>query len=660
MIVRSRRRYTFDDNDDLFDDDEILDHEKSQEAADAMKEAAAGKNNDDISDNDLQVDIIEEYLDEPEDEDEEEEESFEVRKEIKKNKKSLLKGLIYLCAAIAIIVGVLCAVIIIQKNTPSDEHVNLVKYYGTTNDAVDAVVVVDTSITDHRAVQRNGIWYLDYDFVRDSLSDKIYYDQYNNNLLYTNATKIYTIAFDSSTYNCGELVENEDYIIAYKEGDKVYIAVDFIKERADFIYTTANEPLRFIITTKYGTYSAATFDEDAKIRTGKSIKDSIISDADVDTSVWWISDPTQEGEWTYVLTADGRNGYVKTSDIDKTSEFTVSNDGFVPETFESISKNYKINLVWHAVYSADDNSKIKDLLGNTTGVTTVSPTWYKVTGSDGSISSYANKDYVDYIHEQGMEIWPLISDFTSVNEEGGWDELGLLSHTDSRSKLISNIMSEIKTYDYDGINIDFEKVSDKMGDHYTQFIRELSIECRKAGVVLSIDNYVPKTYNTHYNRAAQGECADYVIVMGYDEHYAGGKEAGSVSSITWVEEGIKNTLEDVHSNKVINALPFYTRLWSEGQNADGTTFLESKSYSMDGAVDIIKELNLQSEWDDTVKQYVARGTDGKVNYSIWLEDARSMEEKLKVVKDSGIAGVAGWCLGMESKNVWDLIGQYNK
>ncbi len=90
----------------------------------------------------------------------------------------------------------------------------------------------------------------------------------------------------------------------------------------------------------------------------------------------------------------------------------------------------------------------------------------------------------------------------------------------------------------DGINLDFESITEEQAPHYIQFVRELSIACRNQGIVFSIDDPVP-TYSKHYDRTEQGIVADYVIIMGYDEHYAGSTDAGSVSSLGFVKAGIE-------------------------------------------------------------------------------------------------------------------------
>ena len=171
------------------------------------------------------------------------------------------------------------------------------------------------------------------------------------------------------------------------------------------------------------------------------------------------------------------------------------------------------------------------------GLTTLAPTWYHVADTEGNIKSISSTDYVNYAHKANIEVWATVRDFDGgINSQK--ESYELLSHTSRREKLINQLVAAALQTGIDGINVDFEKISKECGEHYIQFIRELSVRCRQNGLVLSVDNYVPKGYNMQYNRKEQGIVADYVIIMGYDEHFAGSPEAGSVSSYNYVKEGI--------------------------------------------------------------------------------------------------------------------------
>ena len=206
----------------------------------------------------------------------------------------------------------------------------------------------------------------------------------------------------------------------------------------------------------------------------------------------------------------------------------------------------------------------------------------------------------------------------------------------------------------DGINLDFETIDYEDGQSYVEFVRELSIACRANGLVYSIDDYVPMHFNDHYNLREQGIVADYVIIMGYDEHYAGSAEAGSVASLSYVENGLINTTAKVDPSKVINAVPFYTRIWHTSGGA-----LSSEAVSMQTAKDYISNHSIELTWDVEAGQNYGEFTSSEGTFNqIWMEDATSIGQKIDSMRAQNIAGIAEWSLGMETPDVWDVIAGY--
>lgn len=590
-----------------------------------------------------------------------------VKRSRKKNNRQaagIIAAVIIVCVLVA---GGIGLVTLIDKYTPNKTRITFEDYYiqhgfavGNAdeweNGAQEAFVLLNGEQTDAKAYCFGDVWYFKKDFIDENLNHRFYLDVANDELIYTTPTKIVTIPFESQAYYVGDKVKKEHYVVARRVDEDIYIAADFIKERADFIYEVRNEPYRMLVTTVYGTSEYVHIADEGTVRTGASIKDEILAIGDAGAS-WSVAG--EDGDWTELVTDDDIRGYIRTKELGEKYTVTTSNDYQAP-MYTSVSRKDKVNMVWHAVYDMNDNDKIYGLLDATEGVNVVSPTWYQLSDSTGGFNSFAQQEYVDYIHETGRQIWPLWSDFTSVSEENGWSEYELFAVTQNRRALIASMMDEVKAYGYDGINIDFEKVSSDNGIHFVQFLRELSIECRNAGVVLAVDNYVPMPHSAHYDRAEQGAIVDYVIVMGYDEHYGGGSEAGSVASLDFVKNGIVNTLESVPAQKLINALPFYTRMWDEYVDENGQQVLNSKAYTMRGAFDRVEELGLVTNWSDSVGQYVAEGDVEGHHYSVWLEDARSIEEKMKIVAEYDLAGVAAWSLGGEYPQVWEVITRYNK
>ena len=313
--------------------------------------------------------------------------------------------------------------------------------------------------------------------------------------------------------------------------------------------------------------------------------------------------------------------------------------------YQHLSMDVPVNLSWHQVTSAEANSYFADAVANVSGVNVISPTWFYLTDTAGNIADISSADYVQQAHDRGMKVWGLIDNFTA--DVSTTDTLSQLS---SRQNIISQLMAAAERVKLDGINIDFETLSEDAGPHFLQFLREISIECHKRNLVLSVDNPVPEDFTSHYDRGEQGEVVDYVIIMGYDEHYVGSEEAGSVASLPWVEKGVADTLTEVPAERTILAIPFYTRLWKTTGGA-----LTSEAIGMDQAQNVLAENQAEPIWDGSVGQNKASFEKEGSSYDIWLEDAQSIAEKVKLIPKYKLAGVAQWKLGFENSSIWQVI-----
>lgn len=431
-------------------------------------------------------------------------------------------------------------------------------------------------------------------------------------------------------------------------------------------YEVYDNPDRAVITSEWGKIQTAEIKRDTQVRYQGGVKSPILTEISKGSKVVVLDD---ENDWMKVGTEDGFVGYVKTSALRDAATETTSRE-FEEPVYTNISKDYTINMAWHNVSNSDANSYILETIAGTKGLTTIAPTWFSLSDTEGNVSSLADSDYVNYAHQSNLEVWAVLRDFHGgINS---YDETyEVLSYTSKRTKVINQVIAEAIETGIDGINLDFELISTECGQHYIQFVRELSVKCRQNGLVLSVDNYVPQPYNEHYDIEEQGAVADYVVIMGYDEHTEGSYEAGSVASIGYLKNGITDALESVPAEKLIAGVPFFTRLWfetpkTEEELADeaGTEAasypdkVTSTAYSMDEAAQVVKNAGAEAQWDkETMQNYAEWDADGGT-YKIWLEDEQSLEEKLKVIKSNNLAGVAEWSLGMEDSGVWDLILQY--
>lgn len=546
-------------------------------------------------------------------------------------KKRVLIGIvIVLCA----VLGIIFLPREIEEIVGSSEKISEAQIYQVKDDEV--ALVYNYSLQKAKAVYKDGVVYIPLNWTRSILNDKFYYSDDEKLLSYALPTEIVYANFENKDKNGKPLLLEKD--------NKTYISIETVKTYTD-IWTdifTDGDIKKIYINDNFGEYEEGNIKSKSVLRVDASMLSASIENVELekDSKVTVVE---QKGKWDKVLTESGVMGYIRgkhLKNINKGNRVS----SFVKPEYTSMSMDEKVVLGWHQVTAAAANKNFTKVADNTKGMNVISPTWFKLSDNKGNYTSIASKDYVDAAHKKGLKVWPLIDNFSDKIST-----LKILSSSTSRKKLIENLMSDTKKYGFDGINIDFEYLTQDNAPHFIEFIRELSVSCRNNRVVLSVDVPIPASYNTFYQRAELAEVADYVINMGYDEHYSGSDE-GSSASIDFVKNSITDSLKEVPKEKLINAVPVYTRVWTKENGKVSSTAL-----GMTGASNWVKENNVNLTWDDTVGQYVGQISVGSATKYIWMEDEKSMKLKMDAVKEADLAGVAVWKLGLEPKEIWDVI-----
>ena len=564
-------------------------------------------------------------------------------------------------AFIGIVVLLALGSVVIKKYTPSKERVDLDDYYHLqTKD--DMALILDHKLLEETAKYWDGCVYVQYQTVRQYLNERFYWDANENILRYTTDSDVISVHLGEDSYMVGKKNKKADHIIVKVDGESVYLALDFVQNYTNLDFVLHEEPNRVLITATWGEISKADIKKNTKIRVKGGIKSPIVADVLKGSSVIILD---QGENWSRVCTEEGHAGYLKNKMLGEERSERISREFEEPE-FTHLLKDEPISMGWHQVTSPEANDKIANVLQSTKGINVVSPTWFYLNDNKGNLFSLADQDYVDYCHKNDVEVWALVSNLENPDADSTY----VLTHTSTRDYLTNQIISAAIEYNFDGINLDFEALSGEVGDAYIQFIRELSIKCENNDLVLSIDNYVPSSYTAFYNRKEQAVFADYVIIMGYDEHTSISEDIGSVASIGFVEKGVTDTLLEVPAEQTILAMPFYTRIWELTPKAGSGEDVESASEGyipytftcfeegMQTVENRYTENGAQAVWSEEDGQYVAEyQKDGKT-YKMWIENESSLEEKLKIMKQHQLAGAAYWKLGFERPSAWNTIIKY--
>lgn len=531
---------------------------------------------------------------------------------------------------------------LINRYKPGNEYMAGNEYFNLT-DENSVALIQNGELLEEQAVLIGGEPYAAYTYVESQLNSCFYWDEETKGILLTTSGGVQTLlpgdAAVAKTPGGQPAVQQES-------DGTVYISLDVVKEYTDLDYAYYSDPNRVVIRNEWDGVEQATVQSDtAQVRQKGGIKSLILADVQKGDTLLYLENLDN---WCKVMTADGYTGYIQTEDISEPEAIEARTAK--KDSYERITRDHKINLVWHQSTSTESNDAMAEMTAEMTGVNVISPTWFSVTDETGTISSLASADYVKLAHDAGREVWGLIDNFNEA-----FDETTDLAYASVRSRIIEQLLAEAASCGMDGINVDFENLKEAGIPHYLQFLRELTSAAHAQNLVVSVDTPVPQAYTMYYQRGEQARFVDYMIVMAYDEHFAGSEEAGSVSSLPFVQQAVEEMTRVMPADQVICGIPFYTRVWTEkfGQSA-----IISEVLGMDGAKNYAKENQMTETWDASLGQNVATVETSDARYTIWMEDEQSMEEKLKVIQSADLAGVAEWKLGFECADVWSLISEY--
>lgn len=548
---------------------------------------------------------------------------------------------------IVLVVGIFYGSSLKNKAAYSGEHKDLKDYYNVFYD-YEVALVVDNVRTDDKAVFYKNAYYFGMNEVEKYFTDRFYINIDEQIAIFTTQDTIIKADVnqtDGYGYMKGdEWCELNSAPVITNDG-KTYMSLEYLHLFADFKADVFENPGRIVMYTEDKLLDKAVVEKETAVRFKGGVKSDILKDMEKGDSLYVLE---EIDEWAKVQTTDGIIGYTEIKKIKKESTENINIDrAVIVADYKPISLDKTINMGFHQVF--EGVSDFDAITGNTQALNVIAPTWFRFADNEGNIKCGANSEYVNKAHEKGVQVWAV---WTDVDDDVDMGEM--FKSSEMRQYIIDTIISKSHEYGIDGVNLDLEKIKEEAGKDWTEFLRELSVATHREGLILSVDNYAPTTSTLHYNRKEQGLLCDYVVVMGYDEHWATSSEAGSVASIGFVEEGINNTVEcGVPKEKLINALPFYTRLWTTKDGA-----LSSAAYGISSSLKWCNENNVELNWNDEVCQLYGEKESKGTIYQIWIEDKRSIEAKLSVMEASGIAGVAEWKLGLESADVWEAIAEY--
>lgn len=551
-----------------------------------------------------------------------------------------------------IILALLAAagIVVFKKFAPSFTQREMSEQYKLGKD--EAMLVINGYPVEEKGKIVNGKMYVPVSVATEQMNERIYWDEKENILSLATSGGLITVGADSTAYTVGKETKNTETQVIYQDGDIAYISMDFVNEYSRIQYEEKKDPSRIVVQSDFETgHTFAKLADSVRLRVGPNKKYDYLLELEKDQEVLIDTNTKPENEYQKIFTLDGIEGYVPqeylTEQIDKTWQTEKQED-----VFTQLKMDHTVCLGWHQMTEVVGSADLEIKTAHAGSLNVISPTWFALSDNKGNFSSLASSEYVTAAHAKGLKVWGLVNDFDKKVKLKK-----VLGRTSIRTNLINNLVTTAIQYDLDGINIDFEKITVETAPAYLEFLRELVLRCHANDIVVSVDDYLPTDSSAFYNWKEQGRVVDYVIFMAYDEHYAGSKESGSVSSLPFVQGGVELGLQYIPQERVVVALPFYTRLWRETKKKSGVD-VSSSAYGMSSAESVLQSNGVSAAWDDTTGQYYAEFDAEGSTYKIWLEEETSLDKKMETVFSQNVAGVAFWKLGFERPVTWTTIAKY--
>ncbi len=501
-----------------------------------------------------------------------------------------------------------------------------------------------TSNLKNEIIQEDGVIYLSEDDIANFFDKYIYLEEENNKVITTYNKKIAEVSLDENVININgadkttsaHAIEVDGIIyIPISEMTEVYdIEIESIEE-TDIITMDSldKEQKKAIVTSNLAVKSSTNFIARTVDRIEKGDTVIVIS---------------SEGKYSKIRTEDGKIGYIKTSKL--ANEYVVREDMAEESQIEG-----KINMTWD-YYS--ESASAPDRTGTTIdGVNVVSPSFFYIDEEGNFVENIgeSGEAYIEWAHNNGYRIWPMISNAPAANESLEITS-EIMNSYEKRKQLIEQIVNACVTYDLDGINIDFENMKQEDVDLYSRFIIELTPRLNEIGMVVSVDVTAPdgaETWSLCFDRNVIGDVADYIIFMAYDQNGTSSTTAGTTAGYDWVSLNLVKFLqtEEIDEDKLILGIPLYSRLWTEDSNGE---LVRVSTVSIENMEEILPD-DVEKTWDDDLKQYYVEYQDGDYTKKIWIEDTESLKAKVSLISENNLAGVASWQYNMGTEEIWQML-----
>jgi spore germination protein YaaH len=342
-----------------------------------------------------------------------------------------------------------------------------------------------------------------------------------------------------------------------------------------------------------------------------------------------------------IVSSSGKIGFKETSNIWNQKQSPIQ------KGLESF-KNSSITMGW---VSSNSNQSLEHLT-DYKNLDVVSPVLASI-DDQFNLQAISNDTVTNNIQKQGKNVWARIIMSTDTKN----NVHAFLSNQNKVQESIKQFHKSALMNGWKGINIDIENVSSGDREAFSQFIKKLSTELNKTSIILSID--LPpdpsgkNNIQSPFDHTVIGKYCNYIVFMGYDQHWSSDPISGPVTSLSWLKENLQEFIgTGISSDKIILGLPAYTRIWEENQQGK---IVKNPAEPIQYVESLVKQDRRQLTWDAALGEYYTSYSVNNIQYKIWLPTEKSFNIYLNLISQLHLAGSAIWNLDFMNTSYWNQI-----
>jgi spore germination protein YaaH len=275
--------------------------------------------------------------------------------------------------------------------------------------------------------------------------------------------------------------------------------------------------------------------------------------------------------------------------------------------------------------------------------------------TNGYLLGTIKPDLLAFTKKNKIKVMPLLTNgsFSSTTCQSFLDNIA------RQDVLINNLVLEAKDFGYIGWQIDFEQMDLSYRDKFSEFIERAEKVFKQNKLKLSVAVIAqmsenPADYPNNlwqkiigvYDYARLASSSNLISIMSYDDP----NSIGPVTGYDWLQKVINFSLTKIPKEKLSLGLAFYYWQW---RDIDGK---RTGIGGVEGIDNVIKKYAVTYHYslDEQAPYFHYWSRDGK-GYTIWYENAKSIKQKIALLKKYKLRGFSAWALGLELSSVYTVM-----